>query len=233
MTKFTSICAVSQFLLLFCSSNGLWCWANGPIRVDLGVTWLAKWRGMDHSARGLCCGFVLLLRDAKYELNMYFHALLSEQKTIPCNSGNHTNGAIWWINHDNFIFILDIQMTTFLKEYDDHRLSLLKWWLVSCQKDADYGDFSILSTCHTAKKQFIHHNFLNPRSFGRVTWLVTSRSWSPDAQPPYWKISDRHCDFITGAPPEVFLPVLPSDGWRVLPADLQLPADMAGGRAAG
>ena len=41
-------------------------------------------------------------------------------------------------------------------------------------------------------------------------------------------------DFITGAPPEVFLPVLPSDGWRVLPADLQVfpPIWRAGGRLA-
>ena len=39
---------------------------------------------------------------------------------------------------------------------------------------------------------------------------------------------------ITGAPPEVFLPVLPSDGWRVLPADLQVypPIWRAGGRLA-
>ena len=37
---------------------------------------------------------------------------------------------------------------------------------------------------------------------------------------------------ITGAPPEVFLPGLPSDGWRVLPADLQVcpPIWRAGGR---
>ena len=36
------------------------------------------------------------------------------------------------------------------------------------------------------------------------------------------------------APPEVFLPVLPSDGWRVLPADLQVcpPIWRAGGRLA-
>ena len=27
-------------------SSDLWSWANGPIRVDLGVTWLAKWRGI-------------------------------------------------------------------------------------------------------------------------------------------------------------------------------------------
>ena len=41
-------------------------------------------------------------------------------------------------------------------------------------------------------------------------------------------------DFITGAPPEVFLPVLQSDGWRVLPADLQVcpPIWRAGGRLA-
>ena len=41
-------------------------------------------------------------------------------------------------------------------------------------------------------------------------------------------------DFITGTPPEVFLPVLPSDGWRVLPADLQVcpPIWRAGGRLA-
>ena len=39
---------------------------------------------------------------------------------------------------------------------------------------------------------------------------------------------------ITGAPPEVFLPILPSDGWRVLPADLQVypPIWRAGGRLA-
>ena len=39
---------------------------------------------------------------------------------------------------------------------------------------------------------------------------------------------------ITGAPPEVFLPILPSDGWRVLPADLQVypPTWQAGGRLA-
>ena len=39
---------------------------------------------------------------------------------------------------------------------------------------------------------------------------------------------------ITGAPPEVFLPGLPSDGWRVLPADLQVcpPIWRAGGRLA-
>ena len=37
-----------------------------------------------------------------------------------------------------------------------------------------------------------------------------------------------------GAPPEVFLPILPSDGWRVLPADLQVypPIWRAGGRLA-
>ena len=39
---------------------------------------------------------------------------------------------------------------------------------------------------------------------------------------------------ITGAPPEVFLQGLPSDGWRVLPADLQVcpPIWRAGGRLA-
>ena len=39
---------------------------------------------------------------------------------------------------------------------------------------------------------------------------------------------------ITGAAPEVFLPILPSGGWRVLPADLQVypPIWRAGGRLA-
>ena len=28
------------------ATSDLWSWVNGPIRVDLGVTWPAKWRGM-------------------------------------------------------------------------------------------------------------------------------------------------------------------------------------------
>ena len=131
MTKFTSICAVSQFLLLFCSSNGLWCWANGPIRVDLGVTWLAKWRGMDHSARGLCLhrreGLSYCYVMQNTNLICTFHALLSEQKntfrvileTILLFLLVQYDGIYFIvINHDNFKFILDIQMTTFLKEWD-------------------------------------------------------------------------------------------------------------------
>ena len=43
--------------------------------------------------------------------------------------------------------------------------------------------------------------------------------------------SARQEAVITGALSEVFLPVLPSDGWRVLPADLQVyPPIWRGGR---
>ena len=49
MTKFTSICASSQFLLQFCKwPQPSEAWPMGQSRVDLGVTWLAKWRGRTH-----------------------------------------------------------------------------------------------------------------------------------------------------------------------------------------
>ena len=65
----------------------------GPIRVDLGVTWLAKWRG---ACWILCYTKILLSRWCKIRRLMHtFHALLSEQKYIPCNSVNHTIVPFW------------------------------------------------------------------------------------------------------------------------------------------
>ena len=137
------------------ATSDLWSWANGPIRVDLGVTWPAKWRGMYPSwppggagadigmLEGLAHFYVMQNTD-----NLYFPRAIQWIK--------NTFHVILWIiqlfllvqydvkqfiliKHDNFKFILIFEWQHFWKSEtclvtDKLEKLLLKWWLVSLSK---------------------------------------------------------------------------------------------------
>ena len=125
----------------------LWSWANGPIRVDLGVTWLAKWRGIPGGQgermlhiglwEGLAHFNVMQNRD-----NLYFPRATHWIK-------NTFHVILFLLQNDEMHFILinrNISKSILILNGNilgrvRHALSqisweklLLKWWLVSLSK---------------------------------------------------------------------------------------------------
>ena len=182
MKKLNSICVFSQFLLqLWPLKLGQLANQSGSSRhmtskmtsklewtIPPGVPWWHRLAG----------GLGLLLHDAKCGINLNFlsdtqwtkttfHVIL--QSILLFLLVQYDGIHFIFINHDNFKFIWIFERQhSWKSETCQISWEKLLWsdGLSHCQNDADYRDFSILSTCHTAKQnQFVHHNFVNPKIF--------------------------------------------------------------------
>ena len=164
MKKFNSICAFSRFLLQ------LWPLKLGQLANQSGSSchMTCKMAGNGPSRQGSHAdiGRVgLLLHDAKSGINLYFphatqwtkntfHVIL--QSILLFLLMQYDGIHFIFINHDNFKFIWVFEWQhSWKSETCQISWEKLLWsdGLSHCLNDADYRDFSILSTCHTVKKK--------------------------------------------------------------------------------